>query len=163
MNCEDTIILLQQEMISLCLGYVNNNTEEVNTVFIYAICENNMRSANVFYSINNKIVTTNLVNDVIQKSLIDDSSERILSLLKQVRILWENLVEILKENEKTVPTQMKLVYDIKAKEMNIHFEYEPQFTHIKELTSRDIFIEWYEKVQAENDNKKTSYTKNRQF
>lgn len=150
-NFEENFLDLQASMVSLCLEYVEN---KANYLYIYAASENNLSTFNVFYNVNNSIVNKNQINDALGYQVIDDSKERTLSLLKYGNEDWKALLDFLKANNKDIPTEMKIIYDVKENKMTTRFKYDFQLTNSDTMTHHDILMSWYEEIKSEHEDKK---------
>ncbi|MBA4538794.1 hypothetical protein H1Z61_17085 [Bacillus aquiflavi] len=146
---EDDFMDIQADMVSLCLEYVDSKAENI---YIYASNENGVFSFNAFYKINGKIVRTNEVNNVLAETneKIDDNKERRLSVLKIGVQDLQRIVDLCKQYNQSIPTELKLKYDVKSNNLEADYKYENVYSDDNSLTSFDNFNAWYEEVKASN-------------
>lgn len=158
-DIEEQFIEIQTSIVSLCMEYVESKASKI---YFYATNEEDIRSVNVFFEINNMIVKKNKVNDALKKGHIDIDKERMLSFSRLGREDWDNLLELLITNNQDAPTEMKLEYDVKKNKLNTKFQYENVYFHEQDLAFSDIFTAWYNEVKADNE-EKMNITKNKRF
>lgn len=159
-NFEEQFIEAQKNMITLCLEYVNSKADNV---YIYASHETNSFAFNVFYKVKGNILGPHQINSVLNENeKIDDNQERIRAMLKIGNDDWISLIELLQANKQEIPTEMKLIYDVKANEMNTKFQYDYVYSQTSDLASSSIFMAWYNEIKSDNE-KKMSVTKNKRF
>lgn len=143
---EDVFMDIQGNMISLGLDYVRSQAEKV---FIYASNEEGAMSFNVFYQIKGEVVTPDEVNRIVNKK-IDDSDDKVFSLLKEgVREIRE-IESVCETYDRPIPTEMRLTYDVKANSLKSDYQYEPVYSNTDDKHSSDIFMEWIEAEKNKN-------------
>ncbi|MEH7521602.1 immunity protein YezG family protein [Priestia megaterium] len=137
---------LQADMISICMEYVE---DRANKVYVYASREEGIISSSFFYLINNTYVEPHKVNEALgtgdQKY---DTSPKRQSMV--LRILCEDIekVEALcEEYERDMPTEMKLIYDVKSGNFKAEYKYDLVYTNDDIKTADHIADEWFEKVK----------------
>ena len=146
---EEKFSELQADMISICMEYAEDRADKV---YVYASCEEGITSSSFFYKINDKYVEHHKLNDVIEEldEEYDVSPNRQSMVLD---ILNENIGEIkklCKEYERDMPTEMKLIYDVKSGNFKAEYKYELVYTHDEVKTARDIASEWFEEIKNSN-------------
>lgn len=146
---EDRFSELQADMISICMEYVEDRADKV---YIYASREEGVTSSSFFYLINNKYVECHKVNDALENgdARYDVSPERMFMVL---RILSEDIGEIkalCEECGRDMPTEMKLVYDVKSGSFKAEYKYDLVYTNDDIKTADDIAEEWFEEIKIKN-------------
>ncbi|TDB49640.1 immunity protein YezG family protein [Bacillus sp. CBEL-1] len=146
---EDRFSELQADMISICMDYVEDRADKV---YVYASCEAGMISGGFFYCINNKYVERHKVNDALE-----DGDERYDVAPKRqsmvLRIICEDIEKIealCKEYERDMPTEMKLIYDVKSGNFKAEYKYDLVYTNDDVKTASHIADEWFEEVKSNN-------------
>ncbi|MBO1580115.1 immunity protein YezG family protein [Bacillus sp. XF8] len=146
---EDRFSELQADMISICMEYVEDRADKV---YVYASCEESIISSSFFYLINNKYVERHKVNEALENGdeRYDVSTKRQSMVL---RIICEDIkkVKVLcKEYERDMPTEMKLIYDVKSGNFKAEYKYDLVYTNDDIKTVSDIADEWFEEVRKNN-------------
>ncbi|WLR42625.1 DUF600 family protein [Bacillus carboniphilus] len=143
---EDSFSELQGDMISICLEYVEDRADKV---YVYASCEEGIISSSYFYLINNTYVEPHKIND----SLNVDNERYDVSPKRQsmvLRIICEDIQKIkllCKEYERDIPTEMKLIYDVKNGNFKAEYKYDLVYTNDDIKTADHIANEWFEEVK----------------
>ncbi|MED4402855.1 immunity protein YezG family protein [Metabacillus fastidiosus] len=143
---EDRFSELQSDMISICLEYVE---DRANKVYVYASCEEGVISSRFFYLINNKYIECHKVNDVLEngEERYDVSPERMLTVLRIINEDIEEIKVLCKEYEREMPTEMKLIYDVKGGKFKAEYKYDLVYTNHDTKTAGQIADEWFEEVK----------------
>lgn len=143
---EDRFSELQTDMISICMEYVEDRADKV---YVYASKEEGVTSASFFYLINGKYVKPHKLNDALEEGEeeYDVSAKRGFMVLD---ILIEDMGKIKKlcdEYKRDMPTEMKLIYDVKSGNFKAEFKYDLIYTHDDIKTAGHIADEWFEEVK----------------
>ncbi|WP_226669733.1 immunity protein YezG family protein [Metabacillus litoralis] len=143
---EDRFSELQADMISICMEYIK---ERADKVYVYASCEETVISSKFFYLINNQYVKPHKVNDALANGdeSYDVSSERQFMVLDILNEDIEKIKELCFEYEKDMPTEMKLIYDVKSGKFKAEYKYDLVYTNHETKTARQIADEWFDEIQ----------------
>ncbi|MGE6599271.1 immunity protein YezG family protein [Bacillus proteolyticus] len=146
---EDKFSELQADMISICMEYVEDRADKV---YVYASREEGIISGKFFYLINNKYVKPHKVNDALGDGdeRYDVSRERQFMVLRIICEDIEKVEELCKEYERDMPTEMKLIYDVKSGKFKAEYKYDLVYTNDDVKTSGHIADEWFEEVKNNN-------------
>ncbi|MCK1983219.1 MULTISPECIES: immunity protein YezG family protein [Peribacillus] len=146
---EDRFSELQADMISICMEYIE---ERADKVYVYASCEESIISSKFFYLINNKYVKPHKVNDALSNGdeRYNVSSERQFMVLDILNEDIEKIKGLCIDYEKDMPTEMKLIYDVKSGKFKAEYKYELVHTNHETKTARQIADEWFEEIQNNN-------------
>ncbi|CAN7535072.1 immunity protein YezG family protein [Rossellomorea sp. LjRoot5] len=143
---EDRFSELQADMISICMEYIE---ERADKVYVYASCEESIISSKFFYLINNKYVKPHKVNDALANG--DEgynvSSERQFMVLDILNEDIEKIKKLCLDYEKDMPTEMKLIYDVKSGKFKSEYKYDLVYTNHETKTARQIADEWFDEIQ----------------
>lgn len=144
---EDKFSELQADMISICMEYVEDRADKV---YLYASCEEGVVSSSYFYLINNKYVECHKVNDALSKGEeeYDVSQDRQFAVLDIINEDVEKIKELCKEYEKDMPTELKLIYNVKSGKLQAEYEYDLVYTNDDVKTADDIAEEWFEEIKT---------------
>ncbi len=137
---------LTTEMVEVAFEYIGRNKEEVDGVFIYGSMENDVYFFNLFYQINNTVVEKEFVNDFLTEK-IDDSDERLDSLLSIGGHALMDLSDVFIDDEREVPTLLKITYAPKTGKFNCDVIYE-QHSKNPDWTNVSAFENWFKKIQT---------------
>ena len=135
---EDQLMDIQSDMISLSLEYVENKAE---TVYIYVVLEDGLVSFDVFYKIGGFISEKSDVNEYLSEK-INDSDDIQFSLLEYGIEDAEKIEVLFKENSKEVPTEIRLVYDVKNNSLKSNYRYDAMYEKNEDLSVSDVFETW---------------------
>ena len=141
---EDQLMDIQSDMISLSLEYVENKAE---TVYIYVVLEEGLVSFDVFYKIGGFISEKSDVNEYLSEK-INDSDDIQFSLLEYGIEDAEKIEVLFKENSKEVPTEIRLVYDVKNNSLKSNYIYDAMYEKNEDLSVSDVFEAWIQEEKS---------------
>lgn len=142
MSFEDKIAKLQEDMISIALEYSDYKADKV---YILASCEINSFYFNVFF----KIGELYYKKHQLKAFQVDTSINRQSQLVDIALNDYIKLCEAFSDNNREVPTQLKIIYDHKHQKASGKFSYHLHFSNSDVLTADDIFEQWYNEVKEE--------------
>ena len=135
---EDQLMEIQYDMMSLSLEYVENKAE---IVYIYVVLEDGLVSFDVFYKIGGFISEKSDVNEYLSEK-INDSDDIQFSLLEYGIEDAEKIEVLFEENSKEVPTEIRLVYDVKNNSLKSNYRYDAMYEKNEDLSVSDVFEAW---------------------
>lgn len=144
---EDYFSELQADMISICLEYAE---EKVDRIYIYCSFEEMVISCNFFYRINGRVVRKHELNNAIN----DEGFRYNTSIARQEATLdiitddIKSICNLCKEYKKEMPTEMKLIYDVKKNSLKADYKYNLVYSNDEQKTADDIVMEWFEEVKS---------------
>jgi len=141
---EDQLMEIQSDMISLSLEYVENKAE---TVYIYVVLEDGLVSFDVFYKIGGFISEKSDVNEYLSEK-INDSDDIQFSLLEYGIEDAEKIEVLFEENSKEVPTEIRLVYDVKNNSLKSNYIYDAMYEKNEDLSVSDVFEAWIQEEKS---------------
>ncbi|OHP90678.1 hypothetical protein HMPREF2628_01860 [Streptococcus sp. HMSC063B03] len=141
---EDQLMDIQSDMISLSLEYVENKAE---TVYIYVVLEEGLVSFDVFYKIGGFISEKSDVNEYLSEK-INDSDDIQFSLLEYGIEDAEKIEVLFEENSKEVPTEIRLVYDVKNNSLKSNYIYDAMYEKNEDLSVSDVFEAWIQEEKS---------------
>ena len=141
---EDQLMEIQSDMISLSLEYVENKAE---IVYIYVVLEDGLVSFDVFYKIGGFISEKSDVNEYLSEK-INDSDDIQFSLLEYGIEDAEKIEVLFKENSKEVPTEIRLVYDVKNNSLKSNYIYDAMYEKNEDLSVSDVFEAWIKEEKS---------------
>ena len=141
---EDQLMDIQSDMISLSLEYVENKAE---IVYIYVVLEDGLVSFDVFYKIGGFISEKSDVNEYLSEK-INDSDDIQFSLLEYGIEDAEKIEVLFKENSKEVPTEIRLVYDVKNNSLKSNYRYDAMYEKNEDLSVSDVFEAWIQEEKS---------------
>lgn len=141
---EDQLMEIQSDMISLSLKYVENKAE---IVYIYVVLEDGLVSFDVFYKIGGFISEKSDVNEYLSEK-INDSDDIQFSLLEYGIEDAEKIEVLFKENSKEVPTEIRLVYDVKNNSLKSNYIYDAMYEKNEDLSVSDVFEAWIQEEKS---------------
>ena len=141
---EDQLMEIQSDMISLSLEYVENKEE---IVYIYVVLEDGLVSFDVFYKIGGFISEKSDVNEYLSEK-INDSDDIQFSLLEYGIEDAEKIEVLFEENSKEVPTEIRLVYDVKNNSLKSNYIYDAMYEKNEDLSVSDVFEAWIQEEKS---------------
>ena len=141
---EDQLMEIQSDMISLSLEYVENKAE---IVYIYVVLEDGLVSFDFFYKIGGFISEKSDVNEYLSEK-INDSDDIQFSLLEYGIEDAEKIEVLFKENSKEVPTEIRLVYDVKNNSLKSNYRYDAMYEKNEDLSVSDVFEAWIQEEKS---------------
>ena len=141
---EDQLMDIQSDMISLSLEYIENKAE---TVYIYVVLEDGLVSFDVFYKIGGFISEKSDVNEYLSEK-INDSDDIQFSLLEYGIEDAEKIEVLFEENSKEVPTEIRLVYDVKNNSLKSNYRYDAMYEKNEDLSVSDVFETWIQEEKS---------------
>lgn len=141
---EDQLMDIQSDMISLSLEYVENKAE---IVYIYVVLEDGLVSFDVFYKIGGFISEKSDVNKYLSEK-INDSDDIQFSLLEYGIEDAEKIEVLFEENSKEVPTEIRLVYDVKNNSLKSNYIYDAMYEKNEDLSVSDVFEAWIQEEKS---------------
>jgi len=149
---EDYFSELQTDMVSICLEYVKNQGDNI---YIYCSNENNIYSVAYFYKINGKLKKRGKVNEeLLGCDASGDMQKKVMDILMED---LKKIEEVCKEFDRPVPTEIKLVYDIKKNSLKTQYQYEPVYSNHPTKTARAVEIDWFNELNQSMTNMKTGF------
>ena len=141
---EDQLMEIQSDMISLSLEYVENKAE---IVYIYVVLEDGLVSFDVFYKIGGFISEKSDVNEYLSEK-INDSDDIQFSLLEYGIEDAEKIEVLFEENSKEVPTEIRLVFDVKNNSLKSNYIYDAMYEKNEDLSVSDVFEAWIQEEKS---------------
>lgn len=143
---EDYFSELQVDMVSVCLEYVEKKADRI---YIYCSFEEKVISCDFFFCINNRVVRKHKLNDAIS----DESFRYDTSVARQTAVMdiivedIERLYQLCNEYKKAMPTEIKLIYDIKGNNLKADYKYDLVHSKDAQKTADDVAMEWFEEIK----------------
>lgn len=128
---------IQADMVSICLEYVEGRAE---TIFIYGSYESRVLSCDYFFK-----VAGNLYERQKLPEGYDVSVDRQKACMRILLDDMKKLISACAEYEAEMPTEIKLIYDVKNNKLNADYQYDEIYTNT-EKTSDDIAEMWYQEI-----------------
>lgn len=143
---EELFSELQSDMISICMEYVEDRADKV---YVYASCEEGMTSSSFFYLIKDKYVEAHKLNDALEDGdeRYDVSIERGFMVLDIINDNIWKIEELCEKYERDIPTELKLIYDVKTGRFQAEYKYDLVHTNDDIKTADDFADEWFEEIK----------------
>lgn len=148
---EDYLTEYQADMVSICLEYVDWRAD---TIYIYCSYESNMIYGDCFFKIHGEVLEAHQLNNIKtdkEDFKYDVSKERQKALQKIILEDIEKINALCREYERAIPTEIKLVYDVKSNSLKADYCYENLWTDSEEKLGLHIFNEWFEEVKKKEN------------
>ena len=131
---EDKFMEIQTELISLCMEVTGS---EVDKVFAYASIDKKSRMFNAFFEKEGKVLTLNELNIVNGEAM---------GFLKTGTQELEKIKRVCEENQRKIPTEIKMYYDVKTGRFDAEYKYDEEC--LQKMSSGEIFMKWYEEIKG---------------
>ncbi len=145
---EDYFSELQADMVSICLEYVEKRAD---MLYIYCSYESKMIASNFFYRINGILVKKHKLNEALnpdEKGFpYDISGNRQSAALNIINEDLEEISELCEKHNRRMPTEMKLIYDVKKNSLVAKYKYDLIYSTDPEKTADDVANEWFEEMR----------------
>lgn len=142
---EDYFSELQADMVAICLEYVNRIADRI---YIYSSCEEGLVSCNYFFCINGKIARKHKLNEC-GTTKYDTSAERQDMVLHVLTEDTKKMLFLCEEYKRPMPTELKLVYDVKTNYLEANYQYGLIHSHDPKRTPRMVAEEWFAQIELE--------------
>lgn len=139
---EDYFSEIQADMVYECMDYVKGKADKV---YIYASREGRMISTDYFFEINGQILERHKLNAISPQ--YDISTNHQSACLRALNEDVEELEKLCKEHDRPMPTEIKMIYDVKKNSLGIKYKYDNQWLDHKTKTPDDVADEWFEEVK----------------
>lgn len=139
---EDLFMEMQADMVFACKDYVKGAADKI---YIIISSEGRMISNDYFYEISGRIMKRHKLNEI--SPLYDVSPD---NQEKYNMILIEDTLELkklCKEHQRPMPTEIKMIYDVKKNSLDVKYKYDNQWLNHKTKTPNDIANEWFVEVK----------------
>lgn len=142
---EDYFSELQADMVSICLEYIENRAENI---YIYCSFEHNVVFSSFYFKINGSIFKKHKVNDGLTAGDIpfNVSIERQKATVTIINEDIRKLIKLCEKYSRIMPTQIKLVYDVKSNSLCADYQYEPLYSEDVENRAMDILEAWIQET-----------------
>lgn len=147
-NFDTAFQQLFTELVELAFEFVDNNSNEVDTVYVIGLIEKGYFYKS-FYKINDNLVKSHKVNTV-SKVQYDTSNTRAFSLLNLGNEVLTKIEKLFKGDGRDVPTSLKLIYYPKSGKFESDYGYEPTFSNSNNKTAQDVYEDWYNEIEKKN-------------
>jgi hypothetical protein len=141
---EDSFSEFQADMVLICLEYASNRVDEI---YIYCSSEGKVISSNFFFRINGMLVRKDKLNVAINFGsdgfTYNTSADRQRVALKIINENILKIIELCKEFNRKMPTEMKLIYNVKRNSMVADYKYDFVYSNDPEKTADDVENEWF--------------------
>ena len=128
---EDLFMEMQADMVFACKDYVKGAADKI---YIYISSEGRMISNDYFFEINGQILKRHKLDSVsAQYDVSLDNQEKYNMILIEDTLKLE---EICKEHNKPMPTEIKMIYDVKKNSLNVKYKYDNQWLNHKSAKDR---------------------------
>lgn len=139
---EDLFMEMQADMVFACKDYVKGAADKI---YIYISSEGRMISNDYFYEINEQIYKRHKLDSISPQYDVSLDNQG-----KYNMILIEDTLElkkICKEHGRPMPTEIKMIYDVKNNSLDVKYKYDNQWLNHKTKTPEDIAAEWFEEIK----------------
>ena len=141
---------LYTNMVEIAYEYVNRNKEEVDDIYIYGSMEAGDFYYKSFYKINGHVVKMHYINTV-SKMQYDISRDRMIALMRLGVECLEATEKLFKEDNREVPTVMKINYSPKTGKFDNDISYQLHYSNVEGKTVAQAYDEWFVEMGGKLD------------
>ncbi|MGC6767863.1 hypothetical protein ACYSNR_11530 [Enterococcus sp. LJL128] len=137
---------LQFAMVSVAVEFVNKKADKA---FVYGSIEEGVVTGDVFYQVGKRIFKKHelsKLNDFSNINMGDEMQYRMLGLFSED---LQSLMKLFKEDNREVPTEFKMIYDINSGKFNSNLSYDLKYSDSDYKDASDIFDKWFDEVKKE--------------
>lgn len=132
---ENELMDVHSKCISLCLEAVPN----AEKVYVYCSIEKASSMFNAFFELNGEVKTVG--------ELGVDRNVTMQLLIAGTRDL-ERYEELGERYGQPVPTEIRMVYDVRAKKLDTQYRYDEVCPPDSDICAEEVFMNWYNEIQA---------------
>ena len=132
---------IQTDMVSICHEYVEG---EADKIYIYASYEAKTITCNYFYLLDGVLCKKNKLPAGYDVSI--DRQKACMNILMED---MEKLISTCDQYEANMPTEIKIIYDIKNNKLQANYEYEDKYSFTDDKSAIDMVDEWFRQCQNE--------------
>lgn len=145
---EDELMIVHRNITLSCLQYVQGKADKI---FMYCITEKHLSRFDVFFKIGENYSHVHKVNDYLSKdNEIDVSGKAQRKMLYEVHEDLAAFREIFNHYEQERPSEVWLIYDVKAGNLQWDYSYQNRYEKDENLIPEDEFEKWFEEVKTKN-------------
>lgn len=126
---------LQADMIAICLEYCERKATEI---FVHVIYERDSIFTNFFFRMKEEMYKKGMLGDGIGKVSFPRQKEALSIITNN----YKELIFLCQNNSRPIPTEMRLVYDVRKGSLRANYSYDAITTN--EKTARDVTEAWFE-------------------
>ncbi|MFD0898257.1 immunity protein YezG family protein [Loigolactobacillus binensis] len=141
---EDEFGKIQVDMVSICREYVSDRADKI---YIYGTAEDNQYYCSFFYNINGVLLKKHKVNEQLDNVDVSENMQ-----MQVNHILVDDLLEIekaAKKYERKMPTELKLIYDVKKNNLDADFRYD-KVLEKNDMAGFEMADRWFDEFCKEN-------------
>ena len=141
---EDYFSEIQADMVSICLEYVQGKADKI---YIYTCFEPRIVSLGYFFVINGKLLQRHEITQELPECDIE--------LQEQVdEVIMEDLYklnDVCTQFNQPMPTEIKMVYDVKKNSLSVNYQYDLILSSESELLAlpQDVEDAWFEEIKKQ--------------
>ncbi|MCI6691887.1 MAG: hypothetical protein MR510_05320 [Clostridium sp.] len=137
-------------MVSICLEYVENRAQKI---FIYCSFEEGIVVSDFFYKVANSILERHKLNDIVDEGQekYNVNTDRQMAVMDIINEDIEKIYRLCKKYEKDMPTEIKLIYDVKKNSLKAEYKYDLVYSNDPVKTADDIAMEWFEFIRLDEN------------
>ncbi|PJZ95050.1 hypothetical protein [Leptospira meyeri] len=139
---------LCKEVIQIAFDYIDNNEKETDAIYFFGTKEQKVSYTGVFYRIKNQFAELHEVNNVLEKK-VKNSNRNISTLTNKNFEILEHILSLFKQDNREIPTQIKIIYDLKKNNLETKLDYNFHFSNHKTKRPSDLFDEWINSIKSE--------------
>ena len=106
-----------------------------------------------FYDIGGIVLNKHELNDAKNGFVYDVSFDRQKACLHILMEDIKKMVNLCKEYNRPMPTEIKMVYEVNTKELHADYKYESVYSNHKTKTAYHVVKEWLEEVKNQKSEK----------
>lgn len=130
---------IQMDMIAICMEYIENKGDKI---YIYASYENKCIACDFFYDIDGALYERHKL-----PSNYNTDSDRQMKCMEILTNDVEELIKICLSYNRDMPTEIKIIYDIRENKVNANYKYEIVYSN-KGLFADRIVDDWFNEINS---------------
>ena len=133
---------IQSNMVSVCIWFIKDLAEKI---YIWLSHERRLYSFNCFFQIHGRIVTMGYVPNALQPGDPPFGKSEVANQDFVLRTLVEEdmkLIKLFKANNRELPTQIQLIYDVTTRSLEANYRYDKVFSKDPQAWPDIAFRQW---------------------
>ena len=141
---EDYFSEIQADMVSICLEYVQGKADKI---YIYTCFEPKIKSCGYFFIINGKLLERHKITQELPECDIELQREVGDILMEDLR----KLNTICKQFNQPMPTEIKMIYNVKKNSLSVNYQYDLILSSESELLAlpQDVEDAWFQEIKQQ--------------
>lgn len=138
---------LTKEMLEIVYEFAGFNKTAIESIYLLGSADEDCIESNFFYQIQGTVVAKHSINDYLDIK-VDVSRERQVLALQQVNKMFTGLLEEFRNDSRTLPTVLKIMYSPQSEKFSCKLSYDKVIGTDSVESYYDLYTLWMTELQA---------------